>query len=280
MSAPSWRLLVMGADTAAANMAIDESLLRHARTVGVPTLRLYGWKAAAFSYGYFTDVTDEFDIAACRESGVELVRRPTGGGIVVHRFSLTYTVVVPPDDTAVPSDALDSYRFLNGGVARALKRVGFPAELAPACDCADEAVRDWCFARTMRHDVVMNGSKLAGAAQRRNRFGLLHQGYLTLRLPDADTLRFARKDAVRLAAAKGASVPGMPGSSLSEVEMRNGLVDGFAEALSVRFEPASLSGGEVADAERLRATLYHRDDWNFGDRTERQRLRRSVDRNA
>jgi len=277
MSAPSWRLLDMGAASAAANMAVDDALLRHAASLGVPTLRLYGWKAIALSFGYFIDIFEEVDVVACRARGVEQVRRPTGGGVVVHDASLTYTLAAPPNVVSLLRDVGESYRLLGEGVVRGLSRVGIRAALAEGCDCLDAELPDWCFARTTLYDVVANGVKLAGAAQRRHRLGLLHQGYVALGVPPDSTLRLSRKDAVRAVAASNATRNNSLAPSFSEAELRAALVEGFAEVLDVHFVPASLTDAEIRDAERLRIALYEQDDWNFGDRTTRQRLRRSVE---
>lgn len=272
MKASTWRLLRMGETSAARNMALDHALLRCASFVGIPTLRLYGWSAKALSYGYFTEIEEEVDVAACRRLGIQLVRRPTGGGVVLHEGSATYTVVMPPG--FLPPDVLSSYRLLNAGVVKALRRLGFAAESASECHCSERGAPDWCLLRTTPHDVVCGGFKLAGAAQRRTRSGTLYQGYVTLQAPDEVTLALARNEALRHAAVSLASFLNPP---LSEAKMRTALLEGFAEALSIRWELSSLTDAEFSDAERLCNALYENDAWNLGDRALRQRLRQNTE---
>lgn len=272
MKTSTGRLLWMGENSAAMNMAIDHALLRSASLIGTPTLRLYGWSTKALSYGYFTEIEEEVDVAACRRLGIQLVRRPTGGGVVLHGSSATYTVVGPPG--FLPPDVLSSYRILNAGVVKALRQLGFTAELASECSCSGKVELDWCLLRTTLHDVVCEGSKLAGAAQRRTRNGILHQGYITLQAPDKETFVLTRSETLRDAADSLVSLLNPP---LSETKMRAALLKGFAETLSIQWESSSLTEAELRDAERLHNELYENDSWNLGDRALRQRLRQNAE---
>lgn len=168
---------------AAMQMAIDEIMLRVATR---PTLRLYRWRAPAISFGYFSRFADVNGEAAERE----LVRRWTGGGIVFHDADLTYALAIPRTDRLFAQSSADIYRAIHGAVASALQRNGTTATLATL---ARARVSDVCFANPVAADVVVDGKKIAGAAQRRSRFGLLQQGSIQLpQLPPEFALEFAR----------------------------------------------------------------------------------------
>ena len=85
----------MGKNSAAMNMAIDEAILVAQKEAANPTLRFYGWTHPALSFGYFQNIASEVDVEACRADGIELVKRMTGGGTVVHGWELTYTLILP-----------------------------------------------------------------------------------------------------------------------------------------------------------------------------------------
>jgi lipoate-protein ligase A len=159
---------------AALNMALDEALLRQA---SVPTLRVYGWLSPAVSFGYFGRYADVERAAA----GREVVRRWTGGGLVEHGEDLTYTLIVPRDAEFVRQSALESYRLVHEQIAQWLADRGMAARVAPQ---SAEEKSGACFASHVRYDIVADGAKLAGAAQRRTCWGLLHQG--SIRLADDD----------------------------------------------------------------------------------------------
>ena len=164
----SGRLLLDSTSSAAANMAIDESLLRHARA---PVLRLYGWEETCVSIGYFQK-------ASVVATGTSFVRRYTGGGLVEHGRDLTYTLVLPADHPLTAAGTLPSYRAIHEGVASALRAAGIDCRLATAQPKKDHAS---CFLKPVPADVLdSKGAKLAGAAQRRTKQGCLHQGSILL----------------------------------------------------------------------------------------------------
>jgi lipoyl(octanoyl) transferase len=164
--------------SAAMNMALDEALLEFA--VG-PTIRFYRWGFPALSFGYFGKFSDVAIYAAERD----LVRRWTGGGIVFHGDDLTYSIVVPASDSVFDESSIAIYEKIHCALCEALNRIGTHAVVAGGVDpggfsAAQRAVVNGsgynCFANPVRADVMMDGQKIAGAAQRRTRRGLLQQG--------------------------------------------------------------------------------------------------------
>ena len=155
--------------SAAMNMAIDEALLE---TATAPTLRFYGWARPSLSFGYFGAFADVAHELAVRD----IVRRWTGGGIVLHETDLTYSVILPRRSGESPASSPAIYAQVHRAIERALSP-HMRAELAPADAPKTSAA---CFANPVRADVVAGGKKIAGAAQRRTRTGLLHQGSIQL----------------------------------------------------------------------------------------------------
>ncbi|MGA3171513.1 MAG: hypothetical protein ABSE62_10915 [Chthoniobacteraceae bacterium] len=143
-------------------MAIDEALLA---AIDRPVLRVYRWARPAVSFGYF----ERWEPVRAAHPDREPVRRWTGGGVVLHGEDLTYSVLVPRAG-GVPAD---SYASVHGALCAALSDAGIPA-----CAASSSAPRisQSCFENPVLHDVMASGKKVAGAAQRRTRLGLLHQG--------------------------------------------------------------------------------------------------------
>jgi lipoate-protein ligase A len=162
---------------AAMNMAIDEALLESAT---VPSIRFYGWHSPALSFGYFGRFSDVAIYAGERD----LVRRWTGGGIVFHGDDITYSIALPSSDPAFRESSITIYEKIHRALVSALNGIGEQAVVAGGVDAgralATEATirasGDNCFANPVRADVMVDGRKVAGAAQRRTRRGLLHQG--------------------------------------------------------------------------------------------------------
>jgi len=152
--------------SAALNMAIDEALLEVATA---PSIRFYRWDHPALSFGYF----GKFAEVATYSTERDLVRRWTGGGIVFHGDDLTYSIVIPAADPAFSESSMSIYEKIHNAIRAALAADGRSVELAMN---GTPKISDSCFANPVRADVLSNGRKVAGAAQRRTRRGLLQQG--------------------------------------------------------------------------------------------------------
>lgn len=165
---------------AAMNMAIDEALLA---CCVCPALRFYGWRQPSLSFGYFGKFADVAREAKSRE----LVRRWTGGGSVLHGADLTYSLVTPANNPASGQGPPAIYAALHDAIRVALSAEGRDTELASA---SPSKISDACFANPVRNDLLLDGRKIAGAAQRRTRGGFLHQG--SIQLPDLSVAFRAR----------------------------------------------------------------------------------------
>ena len=225
----SWWLLVMPAGEAAFNMAVDEVLWRSAAQRARPLLRVYAWRRPAVSFGYFQK------FPAALADRYELVRRPTGGGIVYHGDGVdtTYAVVVPPGHRLHALKTNDAYHALHEAVAAALalphttaapRRTRLPSSLFPFPSIQRGQYE--CFQNPVAGDVVAEGRKLAGGAQRRGKAGMLHQGSIAARVTAAQ------------------------------------LAEGFQETLPVEFVPDELRADERALAEKLAVEKYATPAWN------------------
>jgi lipoate-protein ligase A len=165
----SWYLLRSGAGGAAHNMAFDDALLEASAALGRPVLRFYGWTEPAATFGYFQKYADIERWTLLRP----LIRRPTGGGLVPHDADWTYSLVVPPSTPWYELSAVESYQRVHEWIRAAFQKIGVATELAPCCR---KAAPGQCFVGNEKYDVLWHDRKIAGAAQRRNRNGLLIQG--------------------------------------------------------------------------------------------------------
>jgi len=201
--------------SAALNMAVDEALLADA---AAPILRFYRWRRPSLSFGYFGHYAE----VAGQSHEREIVRRWTGGGIVPHGDDLTYSVIIPASHPFFIRSSLEIYAALHDAIRRALEANGVDAFLA---ESAAPKVSESCFANAVRADLMSGGQKIAGAAHRRSRAGLLHQGSIQQRdLPE----RF-RND--------------------------------FAQVLCERSEARTLSAEVMERSARIAAAKYGTADW-------------------
>jgi lipoate-protein ligase A len=201
--------------SAAMNMAIDEALLEQAAS---PSIRFYRWDHPALSFGYFGKFNDVAEYQHQRD----LVRRWTGGGIVFHGDDLTYSIVVPATSKFFSTSPRSIYAAIHSALCEALNANGASAALAPN---NSSKISDACFANPVLADVMMNGRKVAGAAQRRTRAGLLQQG------------------------------------SIQNVDLGNGLADQFAIQLSEVRNEKSIDEALITFANEIAGRKYSAASW-------------------
>ncbi|MBX5449383.1 lipoate--protein ligase family protein [Thermogemmatispora sp.] len=263
--AEMFRFLDTGVRDAALNMAIDEAILIHHLHGEVPpTLRVFRWSQPSISLGRFQNVEREILSEVCRERGVALVRRPTGGRAVYHRDEFTYSIVISRR-YGVPSGVVAAYAYLARGLLEALALLGVQAEISDGRVHKHPSAA--CFASSTQADLTSGGYKLVGSAQVWREDALLQQGslplddraeefYALLRFPD----EAARAEALAMYRQKTqplhAFVPAVSWDQVAEAFRR-----GFSQALAQEFVPAELSRSELELAEQLVAEKYSQLEW-------------------
>lgn len=149
------------------NMAVDQAWLEQS---DLPVLRVYTWDQPTVTIGYAQNLAKLQDALP----GWPVIRRWTGGGVVMHQEDFTYSVIVPASHPWAETPAVESYRVIHGSLAESLSAHGHPGcRLALPEDLVDGP---FCFVAPALHDVIRGPVKVAGAGQRRGRLGFLHQG--------------------------------------------------------------------------------------------------------
>jgi lipoate-protein ligase A len=214
-------------------MACDFLLLQRYPQADRPRFRHYGWHRPAFTFGYSQKIGFVRDTLP-PGGPFDLCRRPTGGGLVDHRDDWTFALVIPRGHPLEELRATQSYREVHACLAAALREQGVPAvtkPVNPAPEAGSGAPAGICFERAEFHDVVheASGTKIAGAAQKRNKHGLLFQGSIWRPAAGAvvDWDRFHDDFSTRLAAVLGGTAEPVPWPDLAEEEL-SGLVEQYS----------------------------------------------------
>lgn len=177
-----WKHIDTGKRSAAANMELDAALLADLVEERDAILHLYDWEGDAATYGHFIDPEHFLNMAGVQKNKLDLAKRPTGGGIVFHNCDLAFSVLVPATSPWFSTNPLDNYAFVNNRVIWAIGQMfTAPAELLPIEPAPlDEQCRSFCMAKPTKYDVMIEGKKIGGAAQRKTRHGFLHQGSISI----------------------------------------------------------------------------------------------------
>lgn len=259
-----WRLIDTGPLSGPANMAVDEALLdSFDPAVSPPVLRLYGWEPPAFSLGKFQVAEEVLHLDRCREAGIQVVRRVTGGGVIYHAAELTYSIVCSqrhiPDATSVKG----AFRSLCGFLLLAYERLGLDASFAVDRHSGHGRLggrTPFCFAGKEEYDIVVGGRKVGGNAQRRVRETVFQHGSIPLENRVAMALPFLRERPAGVE--EGAVSLAELGVTLPVERLKEVLVAAFRENLGVAVEECGLTDVEAGRAEGLRREKYETEGWN------------------
>lgn len=246
-------------------MAIDEALFRCFDPVASqPVLRLYGWQPAALSLGRFQKAGDDLDLTRCSADNLTIVRRITGGGAIWHADELTYSLVCSPAQTPPATSVKDSFRLLTSFLLGFYRVLGLDS--AYAIDLAPPGSRlgqrtPLCFAGKENYDILVNGRKIGGNAQRRSRQIIFQHGsipvqnrvqqglnYLKIRPQGIDQITTCLVD---------------EGCAADYELLKQSLLQQFAAQLGVELQPDGLTEQEQALSEQLMAEKYGADCWNL-----------------
>ena len=178
-----------GAHDAPENMRRDRALWERAEHGEPgnrlePVLRLFSFRPAGITLGHAQRPADELDLERCAADGVAWAVRPTGGRAIFHADEWTYALVARLDDPEWGGSPRAVYERIGRLLRDSLGRLGIEAELArggaPGPPRAPGGAARPCFASTARLELVRQGRKLAGSAQRRGARALIQQGSVLL----------------------------------------------------------------------------------------------------
>ena len=269
---PIWRLLVDGPAEGVWNMATDEALLQSAISgSGMPTLRLYWWDPHTLSLGANQVAEGVVDGTALEADGYGLVRRPTGGRAILHAEELTYSVIAgtPTGGT------LAAYRWLAEGLRSGLAEAGITVQLERMKNprAGGLETQQPCFTAAGRYELVSEGRKVVGSAQRRRDGWLMQHGSILLgpehlRLPRyLGTPDPAAETALLESATTDCSA--LLGRSITAGEMIEPFAEGFARGLGIELDAGSLSREEQELTALLCDRRFGTDSWTWhGSRSE------------
>ncbi len=182
----TWRYIDSGPHIAAYNMAVDEELLACAQAgERTPVLRFYAWAPPAVSLGRFQKMADAVNGDACRKHGFDIVRRITGGRAVLHRDELTYSIISPIANPLFPPNVHGTYKVIAAGLVAGLRNLGIAAEIVSRgsrfSGLVDKHAKDpACFSSPSWYEIVVNGKKIIGSAQRRLSGAFLQHGSILI----------------------------------------------------------------------------------------------------
>lgn len=251
-----WRLIIDPPLEGAFNMGCDYAIMKSvSRGDSSSTLRFYRWKKPTVTIGYFQILEDEVDVGECARSGVDTIRRVTGGGAVYHDLEITYSLAAPLSGGLVHGTVLDSYRRICEPIVQALRSFGIEAAYAPV------------------NDILAGSKKISGSAQTRREGVLLQHGTILMGLRRERMFRCLRISPEKLAG-RGVTAPAEGVGSLEDLLGKRALTEGFhgelidalsrsfAEAFDIEFTDAGITPREREEALAIERDVFLNPRWN------------------
>jgi len=275
-----WRVIKDTKYNGAMNMAIDEAIMvAHEKEKIPPTIRFYQWSPPAVSLGYFQDLQKEINIDACRNSGIDIVRRPTGGKAVLHDRELTYSFVIGEGHALINSSILKTYKKISRALILALEPLEIHADLVPLREKSDKdyvkniardsfSFKSNCFSAPSQYEVQVDGKKIIGSAQVRKRGVVLQHGSLLMEIDrekwfsvfNYPSEKILNKVKTRF---KATSIEEIIKEKISFSKLSNLLPKGFEKEFHVQLIDGKLTEFEENLSRQLFETKYSSTEWNF-----------------
>ncbi|MGM0842088.1 MAG: lipoate--protein ligase family protein [Bacillota bacterium] len=276
MKKETWRFIDSGNCSPSYNMALDEALLDwHSEGKIPPTIRFYGWDPATLSIGYFQKVEKEINLDAVKEHSLGFVRRPTGGRGVLHEHELTYSVIVSEEHPEMPKTVTEAYRVISEGILKGFQGLGLEAYFAvPKTAEEREGLKNprsaVCFDAPSWYELVVEGRKVAGSAQTRQKGVILQHGSILLDLDEDKLFSLfnypsdrVKERMQRAFKSKAVAMNEISSETVTMDMAKEAFKKGFEEGLNIHLEPYELSEEETQYVVDLAKSRYESDDWNF-----------------
>jgi len=276
MTIETWRFIDTGKRSPSFNMALDEALLEwHSTGDFPPVIRFYGWDPATLSIGYFQKVEKEINMDAVKELNLGFVRRPTGGRGVLHEHELTYSVIVSENYPDMPKTVTEAYRVISEGILKGFHLLGLDAYFSvPKTEEQKNSLKNprsaVCFDAPSWYELVVEGRKVAGSAQTRQKGVILQHGSILLDLDEDKLFQLFKypNERVKERMQKAFKEKAVAINSLTSKEITLDMAKvafkkGFEEGLDIHLEPYELTEEQVKYVEKLAKERYENDEWNF-----------------
>jgi lipoate-protein ligase A len=246
----------------ALNMAVDEFLFRSLGDKPRTFLRFYQWSKPTASLGYSQTVEKVLDLDSCHRNGVDVVRRITGGKLVLHHREITYSIA--SSDTEVFSSTLsESYRLISNALICGLGKMGLKAKLAGPPPASYRTGNLPCFSYPARDEIEVDGRKIVGSAQKRVGGHFLQHGSIPLQSGE-DILKSISLGAEAKADLRMTSLSEVLGRSVDFEWAVDRLTEGISAYFNVRLRTKVFAPEEVAAITELRKARYDREAWTLG----------------
>ncbi|OCS85491.1 lipoate--protein ligase family protein [Caryophanon latum] len=271
-----WYFMNSGKCRGSYNMAMDEALLTfHSEGQIPPVIRFYEWAEPTLSIGYFQTAARDINLEAVQAQGIDFVRRPTGGRAVLHEHELTYSVIVSEEHPDMPKNVTEAYRVISEGILSGFHELGMEAyfsvpESKEQLDDLKKPKSAVCFDAPSWYELVVEGKKVAGSAQTRQKGVILQHGAILLDVDidkllsvfkfESDEQKAIMRDKL---VQKAVAINDLTDAHITAAQATEAFRRGFEQSLQIELVPYELTSEQLQIVEEIERTKYATDEWNF-----------------
>ncbi|RKY44733.1 MAG: hypothetical protein DRP80_01490 [Candidatus Omnitrophota bacterium] len=260
----TWRFIQSDFSPAFQNMAYDEALFLNYPVNRQPLLRIYGFSSLSFSLGYFQKTSEVLDWQKCLKEGLTLVRRPTGGGLIFHSQELTYSIVCSKQDLGFRKEAVkrEIIEFLCSFLLKFYRKLGLkPYFCFETKNHLENKNSSFCLLRKSVYDVLIEGRKIGGYAQKISKGIILQQGIIPFRVEIEKIKKFVKEPLEKEDKAY-TFLEELLGRNLSFKELSYLVKESLEEALNCQLKKDYFNSQECSLANYL-LRKYESLEWNI-----------------
>jgi lipoate-protein ligase A len=238
------------------NMGIDSAIVQSvAEGESMPVLRLYSWINPVVTVGYFQKVSDTVNTCYCRKNNIDVIRRITGGGTVLHNKEITYSFIAPVKNSFLPEDLISSFKAIIDPIIISLQKMRIDAVFKPV------------------NDILVDNKKISGSAQTRKHGVLLQHGTILTGI-DKDIFEGALIFDFNKLNEKGVTEPLDLVTSVKNIlgdkfnqdtacSLNKSIIDNFSKVLNMEIVEKNLSARERTAAYSYMNDIFEKNEWNM-----------------
>jgi len=243
------------------NMAVDDFLFESLGKEPVTFLRFYAWKRPTVSIGCSQDIREVLNLEFCQKNRIDIVRRITGGKLVLHHREVTYSVC-SSDVTAFTSSLSRSYKKISEALITGLKKLDIPAYLAGDDDPSYSRSSLPCFSYPAQNEIKVKNRKIVGSAQKRAAHKFIQHGSIPLENDDqllqSISLLDQRNDEIRMITASQAAH-----RKIDFILLVRNLISGIQGFFNVELQDMEFSREQKQIIQNIQIKRHENTDWIY-----------------
>jgi len=249
-------------NNAAYNMAVDEFMLTKSEEIKNTTfLRFYGWNPPSISIGRSQRHKRVANLSLLKQHGIDFVRRPTGGKTVLHFDELTYSIASSDNTFMSTTSIREVYNLLAQALLKGLQNLKINAKIISKDPKGIVKTDLPCFSYPTRDEIVINGKKIIGSAQKRSKSAFLQHGSIPVK--DRRELYAEITEVDKSVLIDSMTTIEIEVGNIDFTQIRDSFIKGFKDEFKINYKEYVFDKEDIDKINSLINNKYSSVDWNY-----------------